>query len=281
MELLLDSYPLIVLPELAVAVGLNEAIILQQIHYWTETNKKANKNFRDGYYWTYNTYEEWQGQFPFWAKNTIVRTIEKLNKSGLIFTGNYNKSKIDRTKWYRVNYEELNKKLPFTQNGYMQIPKMGRTIPETISETKSNITIVQNSNKFMHESVSYIKKDTIYSRLSERFYVDDIKSILSIVNQYIDKIYKSKTGREHDKINKPHRMTFVEKLLDFKHETGLVTSDLIDLLNHIIKNINVDDPTIYWFTSPTVLGYWILNFFDDVYYDDLRSTIYCPVETYY
>ena len=49
-NLLLDSYPLLIAPELAVAVGLNEAIVLQQIHYWTEINRKANKNQRDGYY---------------------------------------------------------------------------------------------------------------------------------------------------------------------------------------------------------------------------------------
>lgn len=33
-KLLLDSNPLVIIPELAVAVGLNESIILQQLHYW-------------------------------------------------------------------------------------------------------------------------------------------------------------------------------------------------------------------------------------------------------
>ena len=110
-KLLLDSQPLVVLPELAAVVGLNEAIVLQQIHYWIEINKKANRNHNDGYYWTYNSYEAWHEQFPFWSKNTIVRIIEKLEKSNLIVTGNYNKLKLDRTKWYRINYEELNELL--------------------------------------------------------------------------------------------------------------------------------------------------------------------------
>lgn len=31
--------------------NLNEAVVLNQIHYWLEINKKADKNFRDGRYW--------------------------------------------------------------------------------------------------------------------------------------------------------------------------------------------------------------------------------------
>ena len=33
-RLLIDEPPLMVLPSLAAVIGLNEAIMLQQIHYW-------------------------------------------------------------------------------------------------------------------------------------------------------------------------------------------------------------------------------------------------------
>ena len=33
-------------------LGLNEAIIINQISYWNEINKKSGNNFKDGYYWT-------------------------------------------------------------------------------------------------------------------------------------------------------------------------------------------------------------------------------------
>jgi hypothetical protein len=106
-NLLIQEEPLIVLPSLAVKVGLNEAIVLQQIHYWVQLNKKMKNNFRDGYYWTYNTYEQWQKQFPFWHVITIKRIIASLEKKGLIISANYNKLSIDRTKWYRIDYERL------------------------------------------------------------------------------------------------------------------------------------------------------------------------------
>jgi hypothetical protein len=106
-KLLFDSRPLVVPTELACKVGLNEAIVLQQIHYWTVINEKAGKNFVDGAYWVYRTVEEWREEFKFWSKCTIVRIIAKLEKAGLLVSDNHNASKVDRTKWYRINYEKL------------------------------------------------------------------------------------------------------------------------------------------------------------------------------
>lgn len=113
-KLLIDDYPIQVLPKLAVEVGLNEAIILQQIHYWLNTSK----HHHDGKNWIYNSYPEWQKQFPFWSERTIKRTFGSLEKQNLLHVGNYNKAGFDRTKWYSVNYETLNKlvALPSGQN---------------------------------------------------------------------------------------------------------------------------------------------------------------------
>lgn len=102
-RLLLDDKPLIILPSLAVKIGLNEAIVIQQLHYWLQ----ESKNIEDGEKWVYNTYDAWGEQFPFWSVSTIRRTITKLEKSGLIIIGNYNKLKIDNTKWYRIDYQLL------------------------------------------------------------------------------------------------------------------------------------------------------------------------------
>lgn len=39
-RLLINEQPLLVLPSLACEIGLNEALMLQQIHYWMNTSKK-------------------------------------------------------------------------------------------------------------------------------------------------------------------------------------------------------------------------------------------------
>ena len=115
-HLLFDESPLIVRPELACRVGLNESIILQQVHYWLENKRKSVKEkdieneytYRDGRFWTYNTYEEWQEQFPFWNKRTIERNIKKLEDMGVLLSSKeYNKLKMDRTKWYSIDYDVL------------------------------------------------------------------------------------------------------------------------------------------------------------------------------
>jgi len=108
-KLLFDSQPLVVDPVLAVKIGLNEAIILQQINYWLVLNKKAGKNYRDGEYWMYNSITSWMEQFPFWSKNTIHRALTNLKNNNLLITANYNKFKLDKTLWYRINYEEVEK----------------------------------------------------------------------------------------------------------------------------------------------------------------------------
>ncbi|MGG3893610.1 DnaD domain protein [Geobacillus stearothermophilus] len=142
-KLLLDEKPLIILPSLAKEIGLNEAIILQQLHYWLQESGSEH----DGHRWVYNTYEDWQKQFPFWSKNTIIRAIKSLEKKGLIVTGNYNKLKIDNTKWYRIDYEKLEGMgRPSTQNeqtGYPKRvnvePKMSKPITREYTENTTDI----------------------------------------------------------------------------------------------------------------------------------------------
>lgn len=108
-KLLFDQNPLIIDPKLAVIIGVNEAIFLQQIHYWLEINKKTKRNFEEGRYWTYNTIENWKVEnFPFWSVSTIKRTVANLKKIGVIITSNFNKSNIDKTLWYTIDYDVLN-----------------------------------------------------------------------------------------------------------------------------------------------------------------------------
>jgi len=146
-NLLIDEYPLMVLPRLATIIGLNEAIILQQLQYWIRTNPHE----RDGRKWAYNSYSSWQNQFPFWSIATIKRAIVKLEEKNLILTGNYNKVKIDRTKWYAINYDVLEKlkidncleNKNDTPNGADCTDQGGtltKPIPETIAETTAKTT---------------------------------------------------------------------------------------------------------------------------------------------
>ncbi len=104
-SLLMDEHPLVVSPRLAEALGsLDEAVILQQLHYWLQ--RSSNK--RDGRTWVYNSMSDWLKQFP-WVKSrtTLTRHFDKLKKLGLVLTANYNRAGFDKTIWYSIDYDKL------------------------------------------------------------------------------------------------------------------------------------------------------------------------------
>lgn len=103
-KLLIHEEPLQVLPSLAEKIGLNEAIMLQQIHYWL----RKSKHTHEGKPWIYNTYQDWGKQFPWWSDRTIKRIVTNLRDKGLIeTTKKYNKINIDQTLWYTIDYDKV------------------------------------------------------------------------------------------------------------------------------------------------------------------------------
>jgi hypothetical protein len=111
-KLLLDEQPLIILPSLAVALGLNEAIFLQQLHYWLQIAKAGNGGsgkFHEERWWIYNSYKDWQRNFPFWSEGTIKRVIQVLTKLGIVDSHETPAPDVDggSQKWYAINYERL------------------------------------------------------------------------------------------------------------------------------------------------------------------------------
>lgn len=103
MSLLFNRKPIVINAELADRIGLNEAIVLQQLNYWIQDSTAGEVH--DGRKWVYNTFEEWQrDNFPFWSVDTIKRTLTKLKKLGLVDVKQLRKSKHDHTNFYTIEY---------------------------------------------------------------------------------------------------------------------------------------------------------------------------------
>lgn len=103
-NLLIDESPMMILPSLAAAIGVNNAIWVQQLHY-----KLMNtNNVKDGRKWYFNTLKGWGEEFIFWSPKTLQRTIEWSRDNKLVdATSKYNRFKTDRTLWYSINYPNL------------------------------------------------------------------------------------------------------------------------------------------------------------------------------
>ena len=105
---LFDEQPILANKTLAREIGLNEALVLQQINYWIEINKRSGNNYFEGKYWTYNSIRAWQeNDFDYMSIDTVKRTFSKLEKMGYLLVGNFNKDPRDKTKWYTINDEKL------------------------------------------------------------------------------------------------------------------------------------------------------------------------------
>jgi hypothetical protein len=103
-KLLIDGEPpLIVQASLALKIGFNEAMVLQQVHYWMQHSTTTAYGHR----WVYNTMEEWNAQFPFWSKDTVRRTIASLKERGLLVAECLSNNRFDRTPYYRISAETL------------------------------------------------------------------------------------------------------------------------------------------------------------------------------
>jgi hypothetical protein len=107
-QLLIDERPLILLPSLIKLVGMDRAAILQQVHFLCG-QPRSGQVLSDGFNYIWNTYEDWRDQyFDFWSVSSVKKHFAKLEKQGLLIAKQPNKGKWDRTKYYRVNYDELN-----------------------------------------------------------------------------------------------------------------------------------------------------------------------------
>lgn len=83
--------------------GINEAILIHNFYYWTKKNKANGTHLRDGKYWTYNSIAALQELFPYLSERQINYALEKLVTQGVLYKGNYNNAKYDRTLWYALD----------------------------------------------------------------------------------------------------------------------------------------------------------------------------------
>lgn len=149
--LLIQEPPLQVLPSLAIKIGLNEAIVLQQLHYLLREPRFGRRIAE--HQWIFNTVEQWRASyFPFWSENTIARTFASLRDQCLVVTcqpeGAASRRLYYRIDQQRVSALELGNK-PFHQIGGMEEPKLGESNPSNWALPISKTTSKDFSKDFL------------------------------------------------------------------------------------------------------------------------------------
>ena len=106
-SLLINERPLPFLPSLAVKVGMNEAIILHQVHYWISNPKAGIEH--EGRRWVRSTIKDWKEQLPFWSEKTISRVMHSAKQQGFLLCEQLSKDSWDKTMYYSLDYAALDR----------------------------------------------------------------------------------------------------------------------------------------------------------------------------
>lgn len=172
--------------DVAKDVGILPAIILSNIYFWVDYNEKNDKNYYEGYYWTFNSITAYQRQFSYATPKQIRTALEKLREEGYILTGNYNKAPFDKTLWYTVTDKAIS--IIGGENTSNYIPPAGNTPAESHESVKEEKyteeikEIIDYLNNKIGSNYRYKTESTnklIRARLNEGFTVDNFKQVIN------------------------------------------------------------------------------------------------------
>lgn len=246
--------------EIAIKYGVEEAVIIYNLAYWLTHNKANNKNFYDGYYWTYNSARAFEELFPYFNSKKISRLLNKLEEVGAIKSGNYNKVAYDRTKWYAISDEELIKfyklgekdkiEKSISQKCPMEKTKMENGIDETVQpipnnkpdskpDEKQNIYLpaikqeidmllrTKGLNFSVEELLREAKRDSQLVIQSIKLYGDKGAGYLkdSIKKRYIDNIKQEIKTSKSEFIFDQVRFDRINKLVEVADVSALTNKD--------------------------------------------------------
>lgn len=176
--------------DIAERYGVYDAIILKNILFWVMKNKENGKHCHDGKYWTYNSVSAFSKLFPYFSKKQIRSILGRLEKNGLIVSGNYNKSAYDRTKWYALTDKALElygMGVSTCPNGQMEIfnrangfEQEGEPIPDgKLDEKPTKNNSVQKRKRFVEPTIEEVEayiKEKGYTNVSAAKWISKYKA---------------------------------------------------------------------------------------------------------
>lgn len=260
--------------KIAKLYGVDEAIIIENLAFWITKNKANNKNYNDGFYWTYNSETAFTKLFPYWSRRQIQRILKSLEDKKIIKVGNYNKAKFDKTKWYTIInttvldiYEISYKSQKSTNdpNGSIDITKSFNGMTENVQpipDINTNInTNINNNNK---EPKNNVVVDEKYIN----FFMKEFKKRYghNFNKERLIELYKSKGPEILEKYLKDYQKVIDSKEI-IKSIPGLFYSFVKYswTVSEVLKNLKNNKPV-------QALNYEQREY-DDKFFDNLYDNI--------
>jgi len=241
-KLLIEDRPLVFSPKLAEAIGVNKAIILQQVHYLC-TSGNSGKFLPDGKKYVWNSYKDWKkNYFPFWSVRTIERIFTQLEDKKLkllVSKKPYSKTG-NHTKYYRVSESKLTELE--RQIGVFDADKMAET--DTTNSRKGNRQNGDNSNRQnggFFPKTSPETSSEISSNIDCEIWENFLSKIKQTLNpQIFDAWIKPLIIKSYDKENKV-----------FEIQASVINQEWIiknyaDLFLEVFHELGIEDHKISW-----------------------------------
>jgi DnaD/phage-associated family protein len=244
--LLENEITMVFQPKLAEIFGVTESIILQQMHYWL----LKSKHLIDDVPWIYNSYEAWHSQINFLCKRTIIRAIKKLEDAEVVLSSNFNRSKMDKTKWYTIDYEKLN----ILCDAFIDSKNSGSTTElktnEDLCDTSSDDKNLENHtklqiNKNICDSFSNNENldEASVSIEKEYEFYEDTSEPMDKPSKFIHKYnspssIESKSSMDNTNFNKAIPKITTETSFKEEEEKG----EFIEVVNFYRENISCASP---------------------------------------
>lgn len=216
--------------------GIEEAVILHNLHYWIYKNRANGVHFHEGLYWTYNSRKAFAELFPYINETKVFRVMKKLQDSGIVKVGNFSTDKMNRTNWYAI-----------TEKGDGYMVSVGY-------ETLLGNAIVQN------DSSHCVKMNNGLSQ-SEQCYITNSKHIQIENNNKEDNKLSEKVSASEESIRYADiQQCWNETNGDRLGRVNAMTGKRKSWIKHILSEHNIDCKTLmlYIRTLPYA-DHWLYN----------------------
>lgn len=159
--------------ELAAKIGRNEAICLQQIHYWMSI---PGGKVVDGVKWFWKTYQQWSEELQL-SISTVRRVINNLKILGLIAVDRLSAKTYYQANWYTLQIEAVQ---ALVQNEQIDATNLNNS---TCSKSTNHIKdYPSEENSPQHHAVGEEKEEVDWDRLAQQ--TEDWEQ--SEINRYVE-----------------------------------------------------------------------------------------------
>lgn len=167
--------PRLVYAELAVLVGgADNALFVQQVHFWLSVyvNKNDKQHFRNGRWWIWNSYPQWQEQIPWLSVKVLRRVTSELREMGLILVM---KGPGRGTLWYTIDYDKL-KELMYEKSDHINTTDPARMGTDPAPQgmvsirSKGRVTLQRIQKNTHIPDTTHASHETPPEKTRERFH---------------------------------------------------------------------------------------------------------------